>query len=194
MPTPPPPPPQVWNIKDRLLLRCWTLKQDIAVCCAAANPQHTHFCAGDDLGVLTMWDISKLSPYLRQLPESLMPVTAEFRAHETSLVSASFLETGNVVLTAGADGICKLFTVEGVYIGAFGQASPWDLKDPSTYCRCGCLGHEGEWGLNVRGKGVWVWVWVWRGGGGGLSSAYCHMTSHSFAPQQSAFVAGKLHG
>ncbi len=60
---------------------------------------------------------------------------ARWKAHSQEVVSVEYVphETRPLVLSASGDGTVRLWTLEGHFIGTFGQEQPWDLKSPATF-------------------------------------------------------------
>lgn len=74
-----------------------------------------------------------------------------WRAHAQNMVALEYVEKWKVVFTASSDCtarfsplsfiilllllilLFRLWTIDGVYIGTFGQEVPWKINDPKTY-------------------------------------------------------------
>ena len=63
------------------------------------------------------------------------PIAYHWRAHESAIVSVDFIdhELQAMVVTASTDKTARLWTLEGRFIGIFGQHGKWNLNKPTTY-------------------------------------------------------------
>jgi hypothetical protein len=48
-------------------------------------------------------------------------------------LSVNYVKTNNTVITASSGSTLRLWTMDGLYIGAFGQETPWVIGIPSSY-------------------------------------------------------------
>lgn len=61
---------------------------------------------------------------------------AQWRGHDSAIVSIEYVEyEGNLrfVLTASTDQTARLWSLEGHYVGTFGQKETWNLEQPKTW-------------------------------------------------------------
>ncbi|XP_064389341.1 WD repeat-containing protein 64-like isoform X2 [Halichondria panicea] len=58
---------------------------------------------------------------------------ALWKAHTDTITCLELIEGRNVLVSAAADGAVRLWSLEGHYIGSFGQPHIWTLGDPSSY-------------------------------------------------------------
>lgn len=59
----------------------------------------------------------------------------QWRAHAGEILNIDYVahETQPLVLSASGDQTVRLWTLQGHYVGTFGQDQPWDLRNPSTF-------------------------------------------------------------
>ncbi|XP_056627857.1 WD repeat-containing protein 49 isoform X2 [Triplophysa dalaica] len=91
---------------------------------------------GDTTGSIKVWDISQYA--LSAGDESsteLPPLLHSWRGHEGALESSEILAYGSrlFVLTVSSDCRACLWTIDGGYVGCFGQEEKWDISNPDTY-------------------------------------------------------------
>ena len=55
-----------------------------------------------------------------------------FRGHAKSIVSVEYCEKKQLIVTASTDCYVRLWTINGKYIGTFGQKTPWDLENAAN--------------------------------------------------------------
>ena len=62
-----------------------------------------------------------------------------WRAHDSAVVSVQVISKTSLaldedlVVTASSDCCCRLWTMQGIYIGSFGQETRWDLNNNNTF-------------------------------------------------------------
>ncbi|XP_029193047.2 WD repeat-containing protein on Y chromosome-like isoform X1 [Acropora millepora] len=120
----------------------------------ATDPSNEILVSGDSLGYITVYDISsycisRAEAIVAQVwsttqhvgnsddnPEGKPPQLSRWHAHQGTVVSVEYLslEQGALLLTASEDCTARLWTLEGQYIGMFGQKMLWNLDDLSS-CR-----------------------------------------------------------
>ncbi|XP_066922655.1 cilia- and flagella-associated protein 337-like [Clytia hemisphaerica] len=61
-------------------------------------------------------------------PETLL----QFRGHGKSIVSIDYCEKKQLIVTASTDCYVRLWTINGKYLGTFGQKQPWDSLENSV--------------------------------------------------------------
>lgn len=88
---------------------------------------------GNSLGYIQMWSIST---YCVHVPQSQRPIqtspenTIAWQAHSSSVVSIDLVEEKCLLITASTDRSICVWTLNGRYIGTFGEKSPWTLAFP----------------------------------------------------------------
>ncbi|XP_041358198.1 WD repeat-containing protein on Y chromosome-like [Gigantopelta aegis] len=86
---------------------------------------------GDSFGFIYIWNMDGYcADGIEQNPPELIK---SWRGHVSSLTCLELVEDYNVVLTGSVDCAVRMWTMDGEYIGTFGQPDPWDLYNPSTY-------------------------------------------------------------
>ncbi|KAI8506660.1 hypothetical protein Bbelb_160870 [Branchiostoma belcheri] len=112
--------------------------EDESVLGLATSPDNNVLVTGDTMGYISVWDITdycvKMSHNLRRV-KYRPPRLAYWRAHHSAVVSVEYVdhEERPFVVSAGTDKTARLWTMEGHYVGTFGQEKKWNLKRPSTY-------------------------------------------------------------
>ena len=63
------------------------------------------------------------------------PLVYRWKAHDRAIVSASWaeIEFQAMVVTASTDKTARLWTLEGRFVGTFGQRKKWNLNQSSSY-------------------------------------------------------------
>ncbi|XP_065898350.1 cilia- and flagella-associated protein 337-like isoform X2 [Dysidea avara] len=99
----------------------------------ALTTDHTNnlLVAGDTAGFVSVFDITS---WCRNNSTRLEEVSS-WHAHVAEVVSIECIphEYSTLVLTASADCTARLWTINGNYIGTFGQEQRWSISDPSTH-------------------------------------------------------------
>ncbi|XP_050802255.1 WD repeat-containing protein 64-like isoform X7 [Gopherus flavomarginatus] len=90
-------------------------------------------CAADHIGYIYIWNITK---YALQGPEEEPPaLLLSWRAHSCSVTSVAWVSEDRLLLTSSVDCTVKLWSLEGEYIGTFGQKDLWNIKDRMSWQR-----------------------------------------------------------
>ncbi len=88
---------------------------------------------GNSLGYVQIWKIAK---YCVDVPETQRPIctppefTTAWRGHLSSIVSVDLAEDKGLLITASTDCSVRVWTLNGRYIGTFGEKTLWKLKYP----------------------------------------------------------------
>ncbi|XP_048248360.1 WD repeat-containing protein on Y chromosome-like isoform X1 [Haliotis rufescens] len=129
-----------WNIytpKSELGFFSATDSVDDSVLAMCSKPRNTAVITGDTAGNIKVWDTSDycVKPDPRHRVRTRPPLEAAFKAHDAAVVSVEYLEhdSRGFILSASTDKTARLWTMEGYYVGTFGQKFPWDLNDASTW-------------------------------------------------------------
>ena len=110
-----------------------------AVSALALNHDNTVLITGDTKGFIYLWNIEHVSkaPNKGFVEPTLMNA---WRCHDNEMFSCQYIkETDRLVMrtelivTTSADWTCRVWTLEGGYVGAFGQELKWNLNDADSY-------------------------------------------------------------
>ena len=73
--------------------------------------------------------------YLQSIFTEKPPIAYHWKAHDRAIVSLNFVdhELQAMIITASTDKTARLWTLEGRFIGTFGQRKKWNLKQPTSY-------------------------------------------------------------
>ncbi|KAJ3037384.1 WD40 repeat domain 95 [Rhizophlyctis rosea] len=66
-------------------------------------------------------------------PEGTVLLVGGSKGHVRSIVSVSYVNRHDIIITASKDATIRVWTPDGTHIGVFGQDEPWVLGDSSTY-------------------------------------------------------------
>ncbi|KAI9207639.1 WD40-repeat-containing domain protein [Polychytrium aggregatum] len=122
-----------WSIEEgQMIWACpGTSEPSEGIFTMSVNSSNTILITADTVGCVSVWDIADTCVDHRL--DHSMPLRHRFRAHARSIVSLDFVEEFQVVLTGSPDCTARLFTIQGEWIGTFGQFSPWDINDFQTF-------------------------------------------------------------
>ncbi|XP_076728370.1 cilia- and flagella-associated protein 337-like [Callospermophilus lateralis] len=85
----------------------------------------------DQQGFVHVCDIKE---YGLQGPELQPPKNVTFwRAHVSMVTCLELIEEENILLSSSLDHTVRLWSMDGAYIGTFGQSSPWDIFTPASW-------------------------------------------------------------
>ncbi|XP_064614731.1 WD repeat-containing protein on Y chromosome-like [Liolophura sinensis] len=131
---------------------------DQSVLAMCTKPNNSILITGDTQGKVKVWDIMAycIKPQDRRV-KTPPPLEASWSAHDSAIVSVEYIEHdhGVFILTASTDKTARLWSLQGEYIGTFGQTMAWNLKVQTTW------GHPGTpWTTldDSKNKGVDVTV------------------------------------
>eukprot|EP00058_Branchiostoma_floridae_P018136 XP_002603625.1 hypothetical protein BRAFLDRAFT_126931 [Branchiostoma floridae] len=102
----------------------------------ASSPDNNVLVTGDTMGYIAVWDITeycvKMRDNMRRV-KSRPPRLAYWRAHHSAIVSVEYVdhEVRPFVVSAGTDKTARLWTIEGQYVGTFGQDDD-SASDPAA--------------------------------------------------------------
>jgi WD40 repeat protein len=82
--------------------------------------------------------------YVRFFSLENLSVTKRFRAHENSVITASISEQNNILVTGGADGDVRLWSLdnEDFAIGELAAGRSWDMEDKQSWLGGSGLGED----------------------------------------------------
>jgi hypothetical protein len=97
----------------------------------ATTTNNVYLVTADHHGYMSVWNIKT---YCLVKPSSKSPpLTAKWRAHVDHITCIEYIEEHNLLLTSCVDCCVRLWTVDGHYIGTFGQPQKWNIYDASTF-------------------------------------------------------------
>ncbi len=56
-----------------------------------------------------------------------------WRGHTQNITAIQYIESAKVVISGAADCTIRIWSIDGKYIGTFGQDETWNLYDSKTY-------------------------------------------------------------
>nr|XP_025044795.1 WD repeat-containing protein 64-like [Pelodiscus sinensis] len=122
-----------WNIfgEGKLFAYFVGSKKRSAISDIAVSDDDCLLCAADQLGYIYIWNITI---YALQGPEEKPPALLQsWRAHSCSATSVTLVSENQLLLTSSLDCTVRLWSLEGEYIGTFGQKDLWNIKDNTSW-------------------------------------------------------------
>ncbi|XP_077156459.1 cilia- and flagella-associated protein 337-like [Paroedura picta] len=122
-----------WNIfgQGKLLAYFSHSKERTTISDMAVSDNYSLLCAGDQQGSLYIWDIAE---YAAHGPEDKPPLLLQnWRAHDCSITSVALMNDYHLLITSSLDCSVKLWSLQGEYIGMFGQNEPWNIEEKSSW-------------------------------------------------------------
>ncbi|KAK3091715.1 hypothetical protein FSP39_022107 [Pinctada imbricata] len=110
--------------------------KDESVLGLCSDSENQELYTGDTQGQIQVWDISNYCMCAEERRiKTKPPLIRTWKAHDSSIVSLEYIEheTGNYIVSASTDFTARLWSVEGEYVGTFGQKKSWNLKQKSTW-------------------------------------------------------------
>ncbi|XP_065434897.1 uncharacterized protein LOC135977562 [Chrysemys picta bellii] len=97
----------------------------------AVTADDSFIYAADDDGYVYVYSIKD---YALQDPEREPPkYVNHWRAHVNIVVSVEVVDEEKVLLSSSIDCTVRLWSLDGEYIGTFGQAEPWEISTPASW-------------------------------------------------------------
>ncbi|XP_044297485.1 WD repeat-containing protein on Y chromosome-like isoform X3 [Varanus komodoensis] len=97
----------------------------------AVTVDDSYLYAADEDGYVYIHDIKD---YALQDPEHSAPKYVNYwRAHVNLVLSLEIIDEDNILLSCSVDQTVRLWSLNGEYIGTFGQAEPWEILTPSSW-------------------------------------------------------------
>ncbi|XP_063446060.1 WD repeat-containing protein on Y chromosome-like isoform X2 [Mytilus trossulus] len=110
--------------------------KDESVLSMCTDPDNDRLFTSDTQGNIKIWDIKNycIKAEERRI-KSPPPLLGQWKAHDSPIVSIEYIlhESGEYLVTASTDKTARLWTIEGHYVGTFGQKKSWNLKNPMTW-------------------------------------------------------------
>ena len=128
-----------WSLSQKLLGGFYAsafIDQSILAMSTDANNNVIIAC--DTKGFIYIWDIRKRDAWLNgtfNKPQLLN----SWRCHDSAVTSCEYISnaerafSSELICTASTDYCCRLWTIDGVYVGVFGQEDKWNLKNSKTF-------------------------------------------------------------
>ncbi|XP_022084992.1 WD repeat-containing protein on Y chromosome-like [Acanthaster planci] len=113
-----------------------SVTKEESVLAMTTNHDDSLLITGDTIGHVYVWDVSQYCLEQTGKEETQRPpMMKTWHAHDSAVVSVEYIKEayGSFVLTASSDCTARLWTIEGHYVGTFGQSKKWNLRNPSTY-------------------------------------------------------------
>eukprot|EP00057_Strongylocentrotus_purpuratus_P002746 XP_003725163.1 PREDICTED: WD repeat-containing protein on Y chromosome [Strongylocentrotus purpuratus] len=111
-------------------------KEEESVLALSTNADNSLLITGDTMGHVYIWGIANHCIYATNVEDnSRPPLIKSWKAHDATVVSVEYINhsCGQFILTASTDFTARLWTIEGHFVGTFGQTMNWDLMNPNTY-------------------------------------------------------------
>ncbi|XP_048575994.1 WD repeat-containing protein on Y chromosome isoform X3 [Nematostella vectensis] len=129
-----------------------------SVLALATDPSNDILVSGDSAGRISVWDItsyciSRAESIIAQVwsttqrmsstddsPEGSPPCVIKWHAHGGAVVSLEVVSRDEklFLVSSSVDCTARLWTLDGKYVGMFGQQTVWDIDDTSTYRYAEC--------------------------------------------------------
>ncbi|XP_064637892.1 WD repeat-containing protein on Y chromosome-like [Lineus longissimus] len=95
------------------------------------NKRNTVLYTADNFGFICVWNIGM---YAMEHTENSPPeLLFTWRGHIESVTCIDLVEEHKMMLTASLDCTVRMWTLDGEYVGTFGQPDPWDVFDSETF-------------------------------------------------------------
>ncbi|XP_069834688.1 cilia- and flagella-associated protein 337-like [Dendropsophus ebraccatus] len=117
-----------WNIVSggKMFARFEGSQYKCLINAMAVSEDDSLLCAADQLFYTYVWNISQ---YALGTPEERPPVLLHcWRAHMSDITRMILVEKHKVIATSSQDCTVRLWTIQGEYIGTFGQNKAWCLN------------------------------------------------------------------
>jgi len=86
---------------------------------------------GDCQGYVFIYDISTAA--LTEGKNNTLPLKFSFQCHANVITDMVLFD--RFLITSSADCSVRIFTIEGQYVGSFGQMTSWDLHNPLSFSK-----------------------------------------------------------
>jgi len=121
-----------WNVFSSHSPYCtFTGSQYGSITAIIVDSTNALLITGDSEGFLTIFNVEE---FALDGPESLgPPVAKKWRSHIQSITCIDLVEDYELLLTSSTDCTVRVWTIEGHFVGTFGQPNIWDIASPSSY-------------------------------------------------------------
>jgi len=121
-----------WNIFDsNQPYAHFSMPNDDAATYLTTTTDNQLLIATDEKGFVIIWDVSEYCCHGKEVQPP--PVHKSWRAHIKTITSAVFVPKHDCLLTSSIDCTVRCWTIEGHFIGTFGQPKMWDIYDVTSY-------------------------------------------------------------
>ena len=106
----------------------------------ALNHDYSILITGDTKGFLYLWNIENSKPSRHNSKFCLPRLLRAWRCHDMAISSCQYIKETDehitdkqLIVTTSMDWSCRLWNLDGAYIGAFGQEQKWNLANHFTH-------------------------------------------------------------
>nr|XP_060623127.1 WD repeat-containing protein 64-like [Anolis sagrei ordinatus] len=116
---------------DRLVASFSPTKEKALISSIAVTVDDSYLYTADEDGYVYVHDIQD---YAVENPVEVAPkYVNHWRAHVNLVLSLEVIDEDNILLSCSIDRTVRLWSLNGEYIGTFGQAEPWEIFTPSSW-------------------------------------------------------------
>ncbi|XP_063285525.1 WD repeat-containing protein 49-like [Pelobates fuscus] len=101
------------------------------VSCIAVNEENTLMFIADDTGHVYAYDITDYGMHGTEKEPATM--VNDWRAHVDMITHLEVIDEHKVILTSSLDCAVRLWSLNGEFIGTFGQVDPWEVFTPASW-------------------------------------------------------------
>ncbi len=123
-----------WSLTEKFLASFYASAfKEQSVLALTTDYNNNVIISCDTKGYIYIWDIRKREYF--DNPELLN----SWRCHDSTITSCQYISNydysfdSELISTSSIDFCCRLWTIDGIYIGTFGQEFKWNLKNPKTF-------------------------------------------------------------
>ncbi|KAJ3056388.1 WD repeat-containing protein 49 [Rhizophlyctis rosea] len=126
---------RLWDVYDGSMMHEFNCQavEDEGLTTMSLNPEGTALLVGGSKGHVRLFDVRMSHLDNKRDWQSLCNLKLTWRAHVQSIVSASYVNRYDIIITASKDATIRVWIPDGTHVGVFGQDEPWILGDASTY-------------------------------------------------------------
>jgi WD40 repeat protein len=145
-----------WSLTEKKIAKFYASAfKDQSVLTLTTDFNNNVIISGDTKGYIYIWDIRKRENFSE--PELLN----SWRCHDSTITACQYISNNDysyhseLICTSSTDFCCRLWTIDGVYIGTFGQEIKWNLKNPKTF-HSNIIDNKNDFGHDSKGQGIQV--------------------------------------
>ncbi|XP_028397733.1 WD repeat-containing protein 64-like [Dendronephthya gigantea] len=120
-----------WNVYNGGSLYGTISPTNFEVTAMVTDKANTILVTSDHGGFVTVWDIENYCLYEKS--DDSPKRTQSWRAHVQEITSLDISEEYHVLLTSSVDCTVRMWTLNGHFIGTFGQPKMWDIHQEISY-------------------------------------------------------------